>query len=753
MNDDSSEEEKQNFLRENILERGYDPNIFVDFLIGKKGEDGADVGNWSMRDLQIVVQEFISMQSNNFNPPPQEQPNINNNINNNTNNNPLQNTVKNDPLVNPVTTPQVTNYNDPLQAPKPKIKNDPLQSTQTQKKKTVKYDPLSGTVQQEKEKEKEKEPPKKQNSSMASFFSNSNTNQTQTQNNNSTPLIKQQPQVQPQMMPQMQNQFPPQYFNQMPNFQNPLQPNQFNPQFQPQMMQGQFPQLMIPNQQQNNIPNQTPNFNVNNINNNIQNNNKEIKAPMFPQPQPQPQNQSPKNEQTKEKEKQESENKNPQPTKSQPMPEPPKSSARDDLGILYGIIYNPTEECKFVDKTPLGISDSPNIQVGFPEKVEGGFFSKSYVTYLVTTFPLNIKVRRRYSDFQWLRQVMSTLYTGCVIPTTPRKNKIGSDKFGDAFLQKRMRTLEKFLNHLLMNPMIKYSQLFYDFVSIENEADFNKKKKEYEKKKPPQNVNENQSFSGRANVDVKKEKEIFFENIKDNISYNETLLTKLNENFKLLKVQIENITLKIDEIAQNWNELYKTSTKYFDGDDISQTYDNMSKLFTNWSDALKRHSNVIHIDIREYFKYVKNNFKSMKDLVSIVDANKSTFNKNEKSLISKKEELFRKGDVTKWELNLEDRDKADSLLRDKNAALKKIIPKETTNVIGIKKVYGYYLNRIIEEYERLKIINSVLHRKNIINACDKLTEIYGDFQKSIADIINFFISKDRNIRNIINVNL
>jgi len=124
---------------------------------------------------------------------------------------------------------------------------------------------------------------------------------------------------------------------------------------------------------------------------------------------------------------------------------------------------------------------------------------------------------------------------------------------------------------------------------------------------------------------------IFFENIKDNISFNENLLTKLNENLKLLKTQVENITLKIDEIAQIWNELFKTSTKYFDGDDISQTYENMSKLFINWSDALKRHNNVIHIDIREYFKYVKNNFKSMKDLISLVESNKNTYNKNETS--------------------------------------------------------------------------------------------------------------------------
>ena len=84
--------------------------------------------------------------------------------------------------------------------------------------------------------------------------------------------------------------------------------------------------------------------------------------------------------------------------------------------------------------------------------------------------------------------------------------------------------------------------------------------------KPPQNINENQSLIGRVNIEVKKEKETYFENIKDNISLNESLLIKLNENFKQLKIQIENITLKIDEIAQNWNELCENSKKYFDGD-------------------------------------------------------------------------------------------------------------------------------------------------------------------------------------------
>lgn len=272
------------------------------------------------------------------------------------------------------------------------------------------------------------------------------------------------PQIQPQINPQINTQLNPQmnFYNQAA-----FQQNQFNPQFQNNMIPNQFPQFMAQNQQiQNNI--QTQNAN------NVQTQqiiNQEVKQ-QVPQQQ--------KNVQVNPVP--DAQNKNTSPS---PMPQPQsdgqKGSPKDDQGILYGIIIPPTDEGKFVDKTPLGISDNPSIQVGFPEKVEGGFFSKSYVTYLITTSPLNIKVRRRYSDFDWLRQILCNLYVGNVIPTTPRKNKIGSDKFGDAFLQKRMRTLEKFLNYLLLNPVIKYSQIFFDFISIENEADFNKKKKNMKK--------------------------------------------------------------------------------------------------------------------------------------------------------------------------------------------------------------------------------------------------------------------------------
>lgn len=666
-----SQEEKQIFLRQNILDKGYDTNTFVEFMMNKKGgEEGADVSNWSMSELKIVVREFISLQEKSKNKPS------------------LLNTYR--------------NITDPLRQGQPKI---------------PKVDNFNGNANNN-------QGSNQKNSSMTDFFVNQNaqnsTNQFLYNNiNNQNNITFNNANL--QQLQQLQ------YLQQYLALMNAQQ----NPQFQNQLLQLQ---------QAMNLQKNTTVNNVNNVNN--------ITFPNFNQINPNlqaniinPQHQN--NQSTTPTEKEEDTSNENQQSDSN------ANDSKDSLeqSVKYGIVTNTYEDTKSLDNTPLGAEENAIIQVTSPEKIEGGFFSKSYVTYLITTNPLNLKVRRRYSDFEWFRQMLQNLYNYNVIPSTPKKSKIGIDKFGDPFLQKRMRTLEKFLNYALKNPVLKSSQILYDFISIEKDADFQKKKKEYEKIKPSTNINDFQMPNGSANVQLSSKKMILFENIKDNINLNETLLTKLNDNLKALKLQLDNLCTKVDEIVQNWDDLRQNSVKYFDGDEIAKTYEYMHNLFKNWSDCLKSHGNLIHIDIREHFKYTKNNFRSMKDLVTLVETNRNTYNKNERSLMNKKEELFKKGDTNKWELNSDDKNISGNLISDKPNALIKILPKDTNNVINMKKSYGFYLNRIIEEYERFREINSDLHKKIMIRTCIKLIEIYGDYQKAITDIMNFFNNDDNFVKN------
>ena len=154
---------------------------------------------------------------------------------------------------------------------------------------------------------------------------------------------------------------------------------------------------------------------------------------------------------------------------------------------LFGVKSIPFMECLKVSNNELSKCDNIQITVGSFEKVEGGLFSKSYVSYLVTTQPLNWNVRRRFSDFEWLRQTLINHYNYCLIPSVPKKpknlNKIVNDKFDKEFLSKRSRNFEKFLNYLIIDPILKNIQLIYDFLSLEKDDEFQKMKKTYDKLK------------------------------------------------------------------------------------------------------------------------------------------------------------------------------------------------------------------------------------------------------------------------------
>ena len=61
---DDSLESKQQYLREQILDKGYDPNQFFTFLLSKRNEEEANLETWSFPDLQNVVNEFIMLSNN-----------------------------------------------------------------------------------------------------------------------------------------------------------------------------------------------------------------------------------------------------------------------------------------------------------------------------------------------------------------------------------------------------------------------------------------------------------------------------------------------------------------------------------------------------------------------------------------------------------------------------------------------------------------------------------------------------------------
>ena len=54
---DKQRKQKQEFLRQNVIEDDYDPDEFFEF-INKEKKDGANVDNWSLDELETIVLIF-----------------------------------------------------------------------------------------------------------------------------------------------------------------------------------------------------------------------------------------------------------------------------------------------------------------------------------------------------------------------------------------------------------------------------------------------------------------------------------------------------------------------------------------------------------------------------------------------------------------------------------------------------------------------------------------------------------------------
>ena len=584
MTDDATIEEKQGFLRETILNKGYDVNQFIQFLTDKKGEEGADVSNWSMHDLQTVVKEFIKL-----------------------------------------------NGGGEEEEPQPEVKSPEPEKKVEIENKEIK--PKS----EEKETKIEKKNPKK-----VSMFD-----------------------VMPSNKPKVEPQKPKTQIGKSNAInEKDLKLNNSK--------SDQLSKTQIKPASSNNEAKPSSN-NANNANNKTNTQNANAANTKF-------------------------------------------TGSDSD----YGVIIPEFKKCRPTDKTQLGKVENIEIILSNPEKKESGFIKKTHITYMITTLPLNFKVRRRFSEISWFRQALCNLFPTNLIPAVSRKSKFGVDTLADAFVQKRLRAIQRFLNYLVKDPNIKDSQILLDFLYIGSENEFNNKKKVYENTKNITEVQDFKSKEEKVNLLVTAQKENYFENIKDNINININILKKLNNSFKLLFNEMKAVVSRMEEISNYWNQAYKASIKYFDSNITCETYKQLGNLFKTWSQIIKEQNTVVNIDIREHFKFMRKNFAAMKDLGNSVEPMKSNYQKLVRNLMNKKDELYKKGEA------FNNYNKAKSM--------QGMLPKETNAAINSKEMYGLYLNRALSEYERMRALNGKLSKQIVFDNVTKLTNLLSKFYNCVGEM-------------------
>ena len=576
---DKQQKEKQNYLRKKILEKNLDSEKFVEFLEEKKGEEGADISNWTMDDLKSVVKEFYEM-----------------------NNIPIEELEEND---------------------KKEEKEEKIDFI-------IDEDSLMNLFQKKtnKEKEKDKKP-------LFDFDKNfEKMNKIQKKQNKEK---------------EKENKI----YNKKEEEDNDT----------------------IPDDNKNDLKEK---LDINMINENLTN-----------------------------------------------------IIDKEDHDEEYGIILEDKVKCICMESTEFREHKDIRIEIKDPVKLEKKLFSGKSVNYTIITYPFNYIVNRRYSDFNWLREMLNNLYNNILIPKMSMKGKMTKDKHDDKFIKKRMNFLERFINYIIKDETIKTSQILYDFLTIQKYDDFLIKKKLYERIKIYNNIDikERKSLDGELNVKVNKEKEIYLENIKDNTIYNGNLFKKLNTNFKSLNDELSIVIKRFEIISDIYQQIYDISNKYLDLNVIKTTYSQMNIMFKELKNNFEKFQNFIKYEVKQHFKFIGNNFITLNEMIQNVDIAKNNYMRMSRHLINRKKDLYKRGDKNKYELN-ENID-----INDKKTLLKYMLPKDTINCIKNKMIYGFYLNELIKEYEKMRKINSYFHKRKICYFCKEQITICSEYTRILGDII------------------
>ncbi|ETI25857.1 hypothetical protein G647_02634 [Cladophialophora carrionii CBS 160.54] len=126
-----------------------------------------------------------------------------------------------------------------------------------------------------------------------------------------------------------------------------------------------------------------------------------------------------------------------------------------------------------VDLAGIGRDGILEVTVDTPLKENDGT-KDAYVSYLVTTHTdfksfqkTDFSVRRRFTDFVFLRQSLHRDYQACAIPPLPEKNNMAyvrGDRFSSEFTQRRAWSLHRFLKRCTLHPVLRRAPILILFL-------------------------------------------------------------------------------------------------------------------------------------------------------------------------------------------------------------------------------------------------------------------------------------------------
>lgn len=333
-------------------------------------------------------------------------------------------------------------------------------------------------------------------------------------------------------------------------------------------------------------------------------------------------------------------------------------------------------KCKKMEPSELiNNKEKLEIIINNAEIKKDSLFSSSYYEFTINNKLLNIEIKRKINDFIWLKKKLTNFYPNVFIPPLP-KFKIKKD---DKFINKKIYYLQFFINYIINNDLLLSSQFFYNFISLTT-SEFQNSKEKFDIIQPPKGLEDIITLDGTFDIaiipDVDKKAYI----INNEISKKIELFNKLNSCLKEIINQMVVMKQKYLQLSQIFEELHQfwLKSEIVLNDKMNKTFFKLKDLFKNYAESYDKKINYFNVDIRRYFKYMRNELEEFEYLYKNYDNARITF------------------------IDVTDR---------------KTITFDD-NFKSLKRYFGYTLNIVFNEYQNLHLtqfLRSKEHFKSITN--------------------------------------
>ena len=137
--------------------------------------------------------------------------------------------------------------------------------------------------------------------------------------------------------------------------------------------------------------------------------------------------------------------------------------------------------------------------------------------------------------------------------------------------------------------------------------------------------------------------------------------------------------------------------------------------------------------------FIKEEFNCFKDLALNLESYKNNYYKKYQKLLNSKENFFAKIERENKEKGTE-KEKESNKIENEEMEFNKLMSKDIIKVNEAKRDYGCYLNIYINEYDRLRDLNDIRFKENLVIFIKDLSAQVSGFTFNLGEIRGFIDS-------------